>query len=401
MVALARAYNYRSMSRVLVAVLTWSLLNSPLLAQSTRVETIAVQQAEKAKRLTPEGPSDAELVIRRVLLSPLLKGGGGAYPWFGSVSGGSGMAVGAGYLKRFQKSGGLNLLAGISFNNSQLFETRLVAPTMLRGRLHFGAEARWTKAREVPYYGPGPDTSPDTDFEYDYQPTEYNADTAFKPVRWLSIGGGYSYVDLDTKVDEFDPAVTFSPGMGRDLQYHVTRAEATIDWRTAPGYSTRGGLYRAAWEHHQETHDRPFSFDLQEYEVSQLVPLVREQFVLVARGLMTLTSTNAGQQVPLMLAPYLGSGSTLRAFPTRRFTDRNRVLVTTEYRWRPSRYLDPAIFMDAGQVARDLHQFRVRDFESNWGVGARFHGPLFTAFRVEVARGREGLNLVFAGNQIF
>ena len=52
----------------------------------------------------------------------------------------------------------------------------------------------------------------------------------------------------------------------------------------------------------------------------QLVPLVREQFVLAARGLVTLTTPDSGHEVPVMLAPFLGSGSTLRGFANRRFT---------------------------------------------------------------------------------
>lgn len=377
------------------------MLGSPALAQTTRVETIADQQAEKAKRLEPERPSEAELIVRRVLRSPLLSGGGGAYPWFGSVFGGSGMAVGAGYLKRFEKSGSLNFLAGISINNSQLLETRVVAPALFRDRLQIGAEARWTSAKEVSYFGVGPKTDPELDFEYDYQPTELSTDATFRPVPWLSFGGGYSFVDLTTAIDDFDLAALPPPGIGRDLSYNVMRASVAIDTRTSPGYSTRGGLYRVAWERHEERHDLPFSFDSQEYEVRQLVPLVREQFVIAVRGLMTLTSSDAGNVVPVPLAPFLGSGSTLRAYQTRRYTDRNRVLLTGEYRWRPSRYLDMAVFVDSGQVAGDLHQFRFHDFETNWGIGARFHGPLFTALRVEYARGREGRNIIFAGSQIF
>jgi hypothetical protein len=377
------------------------LFSSPSSAQSTRVESIAEEQAEKAKALGVEGPSDAELVVRRVLLSPLLSGGGGAYPWFGSVFGGSGMAIGAGYLKRLEKAASINVLAGISINNSQLLETRVAAPELFRGRLTVGAEASWTKARDVQYFGPGPKSNPDVDFEYDYQPTRYGADAAFKPLPWFSIGGGYSFLDLETQVVDLDLGVGVAPGIGRDLQYHISKAEAMIDWRTSPGYSTRGGLYRFSWERHEETNDKPYSFETQEYEISQLVPLVREQFVLAFRGLMTTTITSSGEQVPVMLAPYLGSGSTLRAYQTRRFTDRNRVLVTGEYRWRPSRYLDLAIFLDSGQVARDKRDFRLNDFETNWGIGARFHGPIFTAFRVEYARGREGRNIIFAGSQIF
>ncbi|MDP2319374.1 MAG: hypothetical protein Q8O42_08565 [Acidobacteriota bacterium] len=377
------------------------LLGSPAYGQTTRVETIADQQAEKAKKLEPEGPSDAELIVRRVLLSPLLSGGGGAYPWFGSVFGGSGMAVGAGYLKRFEKSGSLNFLAGISINNSQMLETRVVAPALFRDRLQIGAEARWLHAKGVSYYGVGPGTDPETDFDYDYQPTEFSTDATFTPVPWLSFGGGYSFVNLTTGVEGFDLVARPAPGLGRDLRYNVMRAEVAVDSRTSPGYSTRGGLYRVAWERHEERHDLPFSFDSQEYEMQHLVPLVREQFVIAVRGLMTLTSTDAGNVVPVPLAPFLGSGSTLRAFPTRRFTDRNRVLLTGEYRWRPSRYLDMAIFVDSGQVAPDRHQFRLSDFETNYGIGARFHGPLFTALRIEYARGREGQSIIFAGSQIF
>jgi hypothetical protein len=389
------------MFRGTTLVLVGLLLSSPAYGQATRVEAIAEEQAEKAKGLGTEGPSDAELIVRRVLLSPLLSGGGGAYPWFGSVFGGSGMAIGAGYLKRLEKAAAINLLAGISINNSQLLETRVAAPALWRGRIKVGAEASWVKAREVQYFGPGQESSADIDFEYDYQPTEYSVDGAFKPLPWVSFGGGYSFLDLETRIQDFDPAVEAAPGIGRDLQYHITRAEVAIDWRTSPGYSTRGGLYRASWERHEETNGKPYSFDTQEYEITQLVPLVREQFVIALHGLMTLTSTESGAQVPLMLAPFLGSGSTLRAYQTRRFTDRNRVLVTGEYRWRPSRYLDMAVFVDAGQVARDLHQFRVRDFDANWGIGARFHGPVFTAWRVEYARGREGRNIIFAGSQVF
>jgi outer membrane translocation and assembly module TamA len=60
-----------------------------------------------------------------------------------------------------------------------------------------------------------------------------------------------------------------------------------------------------------------------------------------------------------------------------------------------------ALFMDAGQVAADRRDFRTGDFETAWGIGARFHGPNFNALRIEAARGREGLRLIFAGSQAF
>ena len=181
----------------------------------------------------------------------------------------------------------------------------------------------------------------------------------------------------------------------------MTRGAITYDWRPAPGYSTSGGSYRASWERNHEKNGQPYSFNTQEYQVIELVPLVREQFVLAARGLMTLSNTDAGNEVPVILEPFLGSGSTLRGFANRRFTDRNRLLLTGEYRWRPSRYLDMALFLDAGQVTTDRRQFDLGALEVAWGIGARFHGPTFNAFRIDVARGREGIRLIFAGSQAF
>ena len=116
------------------------LLASPAAAQSTRVDTIAEQQAEKAKELGTEGPSDAELIIRRVLLSPLLSGGDGVYPWFGSVYGGSGMGVGVGFLKRLEKASYFNVQTGISINSSMVMRGTFAAPELWRGMLQAGCE---------------------------------------------------------------------------------------------------------------------------------------------------------------------------------------------------------------------------------------------------------------------
>ena len=93
--------------------------------------------------------------------------------------------------------------------------------------------------------------------------------------------------------------------------------------------------YRVTVERHHESGGRPFSFQSAEYEAVQLLPLLRDQFVLAGRALMTSATPDPGHEVPVVLAPFLGSGSTLRGFSNRRFSDRNRVLLTGEYRWRP------------------------------------------------------------------
>jgi hypothetical protein len=385
----------------LLASILSLLLASTAAAQSTRVDAIAEQQAEKAKELGTEGPSEAELIIRRVLLSPLLSGGDGVYPWFGSVYGGSGMGLGVGYLKRLEHASYVNLQTGISINGSMVMRGTFAAPELWRGMLHTDANVQWLDAKDVAYYGFGQDSSKDRREGYDFNPVELSTNVTLKPMPRVFLTGSYAYTPIETDRETPGFAPADSPGLDEKLTFHVTRATLAYDWRPAPGYSTRGGYYRASFERNYESSHRPYSFNLQEYEVVHQLPLVREQFVLAGHALVTLTDADAGHEVPVMLAPYLGSGSTLRAFGNRRFTDRNRMLVTGEYRWRPSRYLDMAIFMDAGQVAAGREQFQLKQFDVDVGVGARFHGPAFNALRVEISHGREGFRLTFAGSQPF
>jgi len=370
-------------------------------AQSTRGETIAETQAEKAKQLGTEGPGEAELVIRRLLLSPLLSGGDGLYPWFGSVFGGSGMSAGAGYLKRLEKAAYFNLQSGISINASTMLRGTVGAPELWRGMLQVEASAEWIEAKDVSFYGFGQQSAAQNRQPYDYSPKEVGGSVTVRPLRFVSVSGSYFNRHVGTQRDVPLVSDEQAPGFDQDLAFDSMRGTVAFDWRTSPGYSTRGGYYRASYERNHERRGLPYSFDLQEYEVVQLMPLVREQFVLAFRGLTTLTTADAGNEVPAMLAPFLGSGSTLRSYRTRRFTDRNRLLLTGEYRWRPSRYLDMAVFADAGQVAADRHQFTTSAFDVSRGIGARFHGPAFNAVRVEVARGREGFHLIFSGSQPF
>ena len=389
-----------SVKTFVIAILV-TLLAANTAAQTTRAGTIAEEQAEKAKQLGAEGPSEAERIIRRVLLSPLLSGGDGIYPWFGSIYSGTGMGIGFGFLKRLEKGAYVNVQSGMSLNNSMLLRGTVAAPELWRGMLQVDATAQWMDARGVSFYGFGQDSALAARDRFDYQPMELTGNLTLKPVRYVSMTASYTAVEFNTHRDTPRFSAAEAPGLDQELTYDIARGTLMFDWRPAAGYSTRGGFYRATFERSEESAGLPFSFNAQEYEIVQQVPLVREQFVLAGRALMTMTQADPGHDVPVIMSPFLGSGSALRGFANRRFTDRNRVLLSGEYRWRPSRYIDMALFVDAGQVARDRSQFDLAQFDVAWGLGARFHGPAFNALRLEVARGREGIRLIFSGSQPF
>ena len=60
-----------------------------------------------------------------------------------------------------------------------------------------------------------------------------------------------------------------------------------------------------------------------------------------------------------------------------------------------------ALFFDAGKVTSRREDLNLQHLRTDWGIGARFHGPALTALRIEIAHGSEGWNLVFASRAIF
>jgi outer membrane translocation and assembly module TamA len=66
-----------------------------------------------------------------------------------------------------------------------------------------------------------------------------------------------------------------------------------------------------------------------------------------------------------------------------------------------NRYLDLALFYDAGKVAARTADLDFDGLKSDYGVGVRFHGPFATPLRVELARSSEGTSFIFSSSAVF
>ena len=66
-----------------------------------------------------------------------------------------------------------------------------------------------------------------------------------------------------------------------------------------------------------------------------------------------------------------------------------------------NRFMDTAVFYDAGKVTPRPGDLDFNGLKSDYGFGVRFHGPFLTPLRVEVAKSPEGARLVFATQPIF
>ena len=114
------------------------------------------------------------------------------------------------------------------------------------------------------------------------------------------------------------------------------------------------------------------------------------------RATASSTFTGANQAVPYSLLPALGGHDALRGYSSWRFRDRNRMLLSGEYRWTVGPLADMSVFMDAGAVAARFEDLASQTLRTSFGVGFTVHTPNATMARLEIARSREGLGLLIS-----
>jgi hypothetical protein len=390
--------------RRLISLLTLATFFGGMLAPATaqepgsRAEEQARQQQEKATRLTPYR---APWIERQLLAIEEAGGFGvarGVFVTFGDIKRGSGIALGPAYAKAFASGASVIGKAAFSVRGFKMGQVALQAPAIGGGRLLFRGRARWQDAPTVRLYALGPD-SPKNATDYAETKTEFSGEAVLRPVRLLRFGAGAGIERFDTgvsrKADPANPLFLNMPGANADPRYVHARAFGAIDSRDGLGYSRHGTMLQAVFHDFRQQDDGPFSFQRVDGAVEQYVPILHGNWVLFLGARASTTTTESGREVPFFLMPDLG-GHDLRGFDNYRFRDRHSIMLTAEYRWYAQEFLDAAIFYDAGKAVPDRRSLDFDGLKSSIGAGIRFHGPQTTALRLEVARSREGLRLIFA-----
>jgi outer membrane protein assembly factor BamA len=221
------------------------------------------------------------------------------------------------------------------------------------------------------------------------------------------VGAGVEYLDAKSGAGKGGVSIeqhfnsAEAPGLGASPRYTRTNLFAGYDWRASPAYTTTGGWYHVEWYDYRQQNDGPYSFQRTDAEVQQFIPVRRANQIIAMRGAVSTTETKDGEQVPYFLMPDLGGASELRGYPSFRFRGNHRVLLTGEYRWVAGQFVDMALFVDAGKVEDRRSDLDLDHLKTSYGVGVRFHTPNATVLRIEVAKTREGIGLVFTAGQIF
>ena len=382
---------------------------APAFAQeepATRQAVIEQEQAQKVPLLHPYVPGQAEALMNRA--ETLLVKGVKWHPFFSNAYSGGRFALGVGYAKALSAYNILDFRGSYSIAGYKRIETEFRAPRLFNRRGALIMLGGWREATQVGFFGLGPNSVVDNRTNYLFRQPYGQATLTVFPTRrafmlrggleftkWTQLPGQGSYPSVETK---YTPATL--PGLGADPTYVHSQGTFGFDWRPSPGYARRGGSYTITFHDYNDP-DKAFGFQLVDYEAIQHIPILREAWVISLRGLASTAVDKGGQQIPFFMLPSLGGGSNLRGYDSWRYRDKNSVLVQAEWRIMVNRFVDMVFFYDTGKVVARRSELSLDDLKHDYGFGMRFHGPLSTPFRVEVAKSPEKLALIFATTAVF
>jgi hypothetical protein len=386
----------RSMNRRLCLVFMLSTsLTFPLFAQETRTGQIEQEKTAKASALHPEEREKGDVIITK-LEHIFMPEPPAISPTAGDFRQGAGFPFGVAFTMPAMRTGLWRTEAAWSVNNFKQGHTMLEFPPLAAGHLSIVTDAKWNDAPDLDFFGVGNSSLRRSDTRYRLRWAEAGVQINAATYRWLRFGTGAGY--LGTHSDKKTGPVFMDeslPGAGARIDLIDARASAAIDTRESPGYTRRGGFYGATF-HRYEDPDGKFSFNRTEFDARQFFPILHENWIIALQGRAEITKPVAGQTIPYFMLPYVGGRDTLPGYDAYRFTDKDSLVLRSELRWTASPMLDMAVFFGEGKVASRVQGLDLHHLHNDVGIGARFHGPSFTALRLEAAHGVEGWHFAAA-----
>ena len=372
--------------------MSW-VLAAPALAQTpepqTREEALRLEREKKQETVVPNEPDGLQRGLDFVEARALhILTREGFYPKIGSLTTGSGIALGLGYRDRdmFRQHGVAEFWGAGTFKSYWAIQARAAFPNIAGRRLSLEAIADLRDYPEESFFGLGPDSLREDAITFALRKAEITGRTSVRLAPALLVGGD---------VGIFSPKT-----VATDIDYVHSRGWFEVDYRR-PLYARSGGWYRVDFNHFDDQNNDRQSFERVDVDLRQFFGFLAERRVIAVRGAVSSTTRSAGSlEVPFYLMPTLGGNDSLRGFRNYRFRGRHALLLQAEYRFEIWSGLDGALFYDAGKVAMERANLNFKNLEKDYGFGFRFNTDAGVIMRVDAAFGsRDGkhLHIVFGG----
>ena len=404
--------------RRLVSTLVLTILAcaAPARAQTTRVEALEKERAEKAAKLEAYKPGrleklilDAEEGKLRRLIAP--RNGFFVEYGYSYKPVGSGIGLGGGFRHDlFNRQARIEIEAGQSLRKYQMARVDFSLPRLADERLELGVEALYRRHTQDDFYGLGPDSLEEDRTNFLFKARELQGRAIVRPLPWLSVGSRLGRISpaIGAGQDDRYPSVearfdeAHAPGLLVQPEYSYGEGFAEIDFRDEPGNARAGGHYVLAVRKYADADSGYYSFRSVDLLAQHFVPIFDKKRVFAFQLGVVGTSAGEGHAVPFYMRPTVGGSRTLRSVDDFRYRDTHALWMNAEYRWEAFSALDMALFTDWGKVASSASDLNFSGLEHAYGIGFRFNTSQAVIFRVDIATGGgEGLRTFFKFSKAF
>jgi outer membrane protein assembly factor BamA len=381
----------------------------------SRAGEIQKERQERSTHLKAEQQSNVERgmveVEEKKLPERLLGGVNGLGVKLGGLVAGSGFAIGPQYLREDLFSGNLTFRtsAEASYKLYQKYELQVTLPKLAKRRLFADFYSSHRNYPRINFYGLGSRTPKGQRSDYRLEDTATDLILGVKPVGFVRLGAsaGYLWVNVGPGTDsrlisteqQFTPEQ--APGIDRQTDFFRYGGFAQIDYRDDPFGPKSGGNYVGEYTWYQDRKLGLHDFQRLDVDLQQYIGFFNKRRVIALRARTVLTDTRGAQVLPFYMNPILGGSEDLRGFRPFRFSDKNLLSLTGEYRWEAFSGLDMALWVDGGKVFQRHAQLNFANLEASYGFGLRFNALNRTFIRLDVGFSREGFQIWFKFNDVF
>lgn len=321
----------------------------------------------------------------------------GWYPRLGGMTTGSGFALGPGYrMHVFNDRVFVDMSAAFTMKGYKAVDGKVEWLKSRYERVELWTNFRYQDFPQEDFFGLGGNSSRDARTNYALESTDVNVMGIFHARPWLRVGTelGYLNPSLGPGTDKKFPRTedVFSdieaPGLGAQPSFLHSTTFAEIDYRDAKENARSGGYYKAAFGWWDDKTLHGFDFGRFDGEVAQFIPLEStKRHVFAGRMGISYLNNESDDRVPFYVLPYIGGSHTLRSVEEFRYTDENALFLNAEYRLALIKYLDVALFYDAGKVARNWDDINFSDLKTGYGFGFRSGTRKRTFIRLDIGMG--------------
>lgn len=373
---------------LLVGGLAGSVLAQPA-EPATRAEALRLEREKKQQQLTPNKPDQLQRALDYVedrALHTLSRDD--FYPKVGSLTTGSGFALGIGFRNRaiFKRKGVAEVWGAATFKQYWALQMRAAFPDRQESRWMAEAIADMREYPKESFFGLGPDSQRQNEIRYALHMGDITGRAGVRLFPAMLVGG---------KVGLFSPRV--GPD---DIEYVRTGGFIEVDYRQ-PKNARRGGWYRVDFTDYHDQNNGGRSFRRTDVDLRQFIGFLAGRRVIAMRGYLSTSEPEEDSRgVPFYLMPWLGGNDSLRGFRNYRFRGPHAMLLQGEYRWEIWSGLDAALFYDTGKVAMERSDLSLKGLQHDYGFGFRFNTAQGVVVRVDAAFGSQDgkhLHIVFGG----